>query len=238
MQRRLVHWVKDLVGCPDAYHDLARLYRKARAAAILDIGSHEGSTVQKILDFLPEAKVHAFEPTPETALVLRQRMASRSNVTVHELAMADRTGTLTFFRNTGSQTNSLLDNAKTADPAFVRWQAHVAEIQVKSMSLDDWAQQYEPTGELIVKADIQGAEKLLVAGGKRVFAERVAAFYTEVCLLPLYDGQTTFWELHRMLTDDLGFALFDIYPCGKDALGRAAWTDAMWVKPRVLPVES
>jgi hypothetical protein len=38
------------------------------------------------------------------------------------------------------------------------------------------------------------------------------------------------------MVEELGFALFDIYPCAKDELGRAAFTDVMWVKPAVLPL--
>jgi hypothetical protein len=66
----------------------------------------------------------------------------------------------------------------------------------------------------------------------------VATFYTEVCLLQQYEKQTTFWELHTTLTEELGLTLFDIYPCAKDELGRAAFTDALWVKPSVLPISN
>jgi hypothetical protein len=52
-----------------------------------------------------------------------------------------------------------------------------------------------------------------------------------VSLLPLYQGQTTFAELDPMLASDL-----NIYPCGKDHLGRAAWTDALWVRHDILPL--
>ena len=55
---------------------------------------------------------------------------------------------------------------------------HLAEVQVQAITLDDWAEKFEPQGMLLLKADIQGAERLLVMGGKKTFAQRVAAFYT------------------------------------------------------------
>jgi hypothetical protein len=114
---------------------------------------------------------------------------------------------------------------------------HLAEVQVRAMTLDDWAEKFEPQGMLLLKADIQGAERLLVMGGKKTFAQRVAAFYTEICILPQYESQATFCEMNRIMVEQLGFALYDIYPCTKDDIGRAAFTDVMWVKPSVLPLE-
>jgi FkbM family methyltransferase len=230
-QRRIIHRIKDLLGFSDPYYQLAQLYRAVKPAAVLDIGAHEGETVRKILDYNPSARIHAFEPTPKSAEALRSRVSALANVQVHQIALSDRTGTTRFFCNSGSQTNSLLDNASEVEEVAGDKQNHVAEIEVPTMTLDDWAAKYEPKGLLLVKADIQGAEKLLVAGGRKTFSERVAAFYSEVCLLPQYQNQTTFWELHQLLTTDFGLALVDIYPCGKDRQGRAAWTDALWVKP-------
>jgi len=230
-QRAIVHRIKDLLAFPDPYYQFGQLYRAARPSAVLDIGSHEGHTVRKMVDYMPDARIHAFEPTPATAAILRARTGHLRNVQVHQMALSDRTGTMKFFVNTGSMTNSLLDNATGSEEVAGDLQKHLQEVEVQTMALDDWAAKFAPTGPLLVKADIQGAERLLVEGGRKVFADRVVAFYTEVCLLPQYENQTPFWELHQILTKDFGLVLVDIYPCGKDLLGRAAWTDAMWVKP-------
>ncbi|HEY7089619.1 MAG TPA: FkbM family methyltransferase [Tepidisphaeraceae bacterium] len=238
MQRRLVHSVKSVLNVPDAYYSMGQLYRKIHPVAVLDIGAHHGYTVDKMLDYAPGAKIHAFEPTPESASVLRRRLTGRQNVHVHEMALGDKTGTVSFHINVGEQTNSLLDNPPPGQTPYEKAQEHLAAVQVQAMTLDDWAARFEPTGWLMIKADIQGAERLLVSGGRKTFAQRVACFYTEICLLPLYENQTTFWELHTILTQELGLALFDIYPCGKDDVGRAAFTDAMWVHPSVLPISN
>jgi hypothetical protein len=75
------------------------------------------------------------------------------------------------------------------------------------------AEEFKPQEMLLLKADIQGAERLVVVDGKKTFAERVAAFYTEICLLPHYESQGTFCEMNRLIVEQLGFALYDIYPC-------------------------
>lgn len=237
VQRRLVRTAMRAVGRPDAYDDLARVCRKVNPAAVLDIGSHEGYTVDRFLEGRRGETIHAFEPAPGAREVLRRRMARHPNVHVHPFAVGDRTGRLELFLNAGSVTNSLLENAGGEDRPFGELQRHVGILDVDGVRLDDWVPEHVPTGPLVVKADIQGAELLLVEGAREILDTRVAAFYTEVCLLPLYDGQASFGELNDLLTKDLGLALHTIYHCGRDSLGRAAWTDALWVRPDwVLPL--
>jgi len=221
---------------PDGYFSMGQIYRKIKPAAILDIGAHHGYTVDKLLDYVPGARIHAFEPTPDSAAVLRRRMGGRLNVQVHEIALGDTTGIVSFHLNVGEQTNSLLDNLPSGQSPYDPVQRHLSQMRVQAMTLDDWAAKFEPNGTLLIKADIQGAERLLIAGGKKTFAQRVAAFYTEICILPQYENQTSLCELNETMVEELGFALFDIYPCTKDELGRAAFTDAMRVKPAVLPL--
>ena len=82
---------------------------------------------------------------------------------------------------------------------------------------------------------MQGAEGRLVAGGRRAFADRrVAAIYSEVLFAPMYEGQTSFCELHETLTVKHGLALWQIYPLARDATGRAAWGDALWLREDAL----
>ncbi len=235
IQRHIVHRVKDLLNMPDGYYSMGQIYRKIKPAAILDIGSHHGYTVDKLLDYAPGAKIHAFEPTSDSAAVLRCRMNGRPNVQVHEIALGDTTGIVSFHLNFGEQTNSLLDNLAPGQSPYDPVQQPLSHVQVQAMTLDDWAAKFEPNGMLLIKADIQGAERLLVAGGKKTLAQQVAAFYTEICILPQYENQTSLCELNQTMVE-LGFALFDIYPCTKDELGRAAFTDVMWVKPAALPL--
>src|SRR5438477_9491215 len=207
-----------------------------KTAATRASGAERGHTVEKVSEYVRGAKMHAIEPTPNSAAVLRRRMKGRPNVQVHEIALGDTTGIVSFHLNAGEQTNSLLENLAPGQSPYDPVQKHLSQVQVQAMTLDDWAAKFEPNGMLLIKADIQGAERLLVAGGKKTFAQRVAAFYTEICILPQYENQTSLCELNQTMVEELGFALFDIYPCTKDELGRAAFTDVMWVKPAALPL--
>jgi FkbM family methyltransferase len=236
-QRRFTRRIKRLLGCPDAYEDLIKICRKVHPAAVLDIGAHEGDTVLKFLDELKGLSIHAFEPAPEQAAVLRRRLGHIPSVTTHQCALADKTGSLKFHLNAGSMTSSLLENASSDYRPFEGAQAHVAEIEVEAQRLDDWATKFVPEGKLVIKMDVQGAEGLVIAGARQLLADgRIIAIYSEVCLIPQYEGQATFDQIDTAMRQ-VGLVLFNIYPCGKDSTGRAAWTDMLWVRAAdVLPL--
>jgi FkbM family methyltransferase len=60
----------------------------------LDVGAHHGVFSQALFD--AGYTVHAFEPYPPSAEVLRRRFGGESRVTVHELALSDRNGRQPF----------------------------------------------------------------------------------------------------------------------------------------------
>jgi FkbM family methyltransferase len=198
---------------------------------VLDVGAHVGRMVERFADELVDVPIHAFEPTPSSAGALRLRASRFPNVTVHEVAVSDRAGVLPFFLNRFDETNSLLDNAQSQGGLA----EHVGRIEVRVITLDDWCAAHGSAGDLVIKADMQGAEGRLIAGGRDAFADRrVAAFYAEVLFAPMYEGQASFCELHETLTTRCGLALWQIYPLARDDSGRAAWGDALWLRDDAL----
>jgi FkbM family methyltransferase len=225
-----------LLGKPDEWVDLLALCRRVRPAAVLDLGAHHGRVTERFADELSDIPIHAFEPTPQSAVTLRQRVARLGNVTVHEIALADRAGVLPLFLNRFDATNSLLENAQgPGNPAENGLYEHVGRIEVCVTTLDDWCAAELPTGDLVIKADLQGCEGRMLAGGCRVLGDgRVAGLYSEVLFAPMYEGQASFWDLHETLTKRHGLALWQIYPLHRDPAGRVAWSDALWLREDVL----
>jgi|RhiMetdeSRZDD1v2_1073273.scaffolds.fasta_scaffold02848_15 FkbM family methyltransferase len=224
-----------LLGKPDAWVDLPALCRRIRPAAVLDLGAHVGRITERFADELSDVPIHAFEPTPHSAAALRQRVARLRNVTVHEIALADRSGVLPLFLNRFDATNSLLENAHGPGSPQDELYEHVGRIEVCVTTLDDWCTAQLPTGDLVIKADLQGCEGRMLAGACRVLRDgRVAALYSEVLFAPMYEGQASFWDLHETLTTRHGLALWQIYPLHRDPIGRVIWSDALWLREDVL----
>jgi len=222
-----------LLDKPDAWVDLLAVCRRIKPGAVLDVGAHVGRMVERFADELTDIPIHAFEPTPASAAALRHRAARFPQVTVHEMAVSDRSGVLPFFLNRFDETNSLLDNSPASGQTALA--AHVDRIDVRATTLDDWCASQPSVSNLVIKADMQGAEGRLIAGGRQAFADRrVAGFYSEVLFAPMYEGQASFCELHEALTTKHGLALWQIYRLSRDATGRAAWGDALWLREDVL----
>jgi FkbM family methyltransferase len=232
-QRRLSRWVKRAAGSPDAYGDMFAIARAIRPAAILDIGSYIGDTIERFLDEL-SIPIYGFEPTPDSFLKLERRFGGNPQVRVFNCALANREGEESLFCNENPQTNSLLDNDAGNVRSFFDETKHVGATRVKVRTLDAWASGNLPSGGLLVKADVQGAEGRLLDGGDATFRNRVMAFYAEAQLCPMYKCQTAFFELNERLTKDYGFCLHNVYPCLHDKYGRAVQIDALWIKESVL----
>jgi FkbM family methyltransferase len=76
------------------------------------------------------------------------------------------------------------------------------ESQVDCITLDDYVSQSNLSGRVIdfIWADIQGAEHLLIKGGKQTF-KNVRYFYTEYCGKEWYKGNKDAKGIQKMLPD-------------------------------------
>src|SRR5438045_6368894 len=55
---------------------------------IFDVGAHTGETSTEYRRRFPDAKIYAFEPSPEPFLVLKRSFSKDSNITPCELALS------------------------------------------------------------------------------------------------------------------------------------------------------
>lgn len=226
--RRAIRKLRAILGCPDAYADLLSVISSTSPSAILDIGSYVGDTVLRFLDETSVC-VHAFEPTPSTFQKLVDRFDNCTQVNLHRLALGGEQGKQRFFLNKNAQTNSLLENDIGNVSSFGELTEHMDEATIDVWTLDQWMQVNNLSGPLVIKADIQGAEGMLLEGGQATFKDHVVAFFSEVQLEPMYESQKDFHTLNLEL-GKLGFYIANIYPCFHDKTGRAVQCDVLWLK--------
>ena len=233
LQRRIVRGLKSSLSVPDPYSDLARIVREKKPDAILDIGSHVGETISRLLE-TSSVPIHGFEPTQKTFQKLSLRFQNDPTVMLHKLALSNSNGEATFHCNVNEQTNSLLDNGVGNNESMAHATQHLQKEVVETMRLDDWVGTHLPSAKIVVKSDVQGAEGLLVEGGEKCLRDQTIAFYSEAQIAPMYEGQADLCELHKILTGKLGFVLHNIYPCYHDNQGRALQTDALWINTKFM----
>ena len=82
--------------------------------------------------------------------------------------------------------------------------------------------------------DVQGYEQRVLQGSERIFSEgKVAAIFTEILFVPLYEDQVYFQNLYADLWRH-GFRLVYIYNPVVNELKFLSWCDALFVHPDVM----
>ncbi len=127
------------------------------ATAFLDVGAHIGSVSAAVLRNDASVAIHAVEAVPAKVTALRRKFPGFA---VHECAVGDRTGEVTFFVNTVQSGYSSL-----GAPAAAKGGGGIAAIQVAMKTLDELV---PAVAVDVIKVDIEGAELGALRGAVRL----------------------------------------------------------------------
>ncbi|MBI3881329.1 MAG: FkbM family methyltransferase [Verrucomicrobia bacterium] len=213
----------------DAFAEQTRLLGDRPVRTVFDVGAFVGKTAAAYRRCFPDATIHCFEPSETTGRVLRENTRGDAKILVHALAMAERAGTAGFQCNQSAATNSLL---KTAAGAERHWGAARLDTQqtvrVEATTLDEFCRAQNVDELDVLKLDIQGAELNALRGGAGLLsARKIRLIYTEVILVPTYEGQVQLDELLAWLRAR-GYALHNFYNFAYRG-GRLLQCDAIFV---------
>jgi len=211
---------------PDALLQQKQLL-KGKANTIFDLGANYGSVTIEYKKIFPDASVYAFEPFPDIFKSLKETMSVMKGVYVFDKAVADKTGTRTFYVNENADTNSLFKSQETGMSSD-QMARNKSSIEVKTISLDEFCEEKNIQFIDILKMDIQGGELDALKGAAKLLREKkIGLIYAEAFFIPQYAQQPLIQDLMVYL-DSVGYQLQDIYNpfYGKGSL---AWCDAIFL---------
>ncbi len=141
----------------------------------------------------PTGKVIAIEPVPQNVDQLRRNVNAngRTNIEVHQLAIADRNGTLPMYLSARSNWHSLLPTPSS----------RICMVPVST--LDDFIASAAPDSVDLIRMDVEGYEIEIIKGMRQVLGQYNP--YLLVELHPDVVGPDAIVEYLRTL-DDLGYA--------------------------------
>lgn len=177
----------------------------------VDVGAHSGAVLDDLLRIAPRGRHLAFEPLPDLAAALQERLP---RVDVRAVALSDATGTSTFAHVLDRPGWSGLKARPTPDGAAAR----VASITVPTQRLDDALPDgYAPA---LIKVDVEGAELQVLQGARETLATHRPVLVLEHGLGSADHYGTRPEDVHDLLAE-LGYRLFGLQ--GQGPFDRAAF---------------
>lgn len=170
---------------------------------VLDVGAHEGDFAQRIHDMLPDAAIVSFEPLPECFRALEKVSATLPKHRCFNVAVGSAPGEAEMGQNEYTQASSLLptnDEMRKLMP----FAAETRPVKVRVDTLDRLCSELQLEDNLMVKIDVQGFEREVIAGGRDTL-RRAKLVLIETSFQRIYQGQPLFEAVYRDLVDELGF---------------------------------
>ena len=165
---------------------------------LLEAGAFNGADTLSMHYAWPNATIYAFEPVTESFALLKKRTRFIKNVNIYNMALGDRTGTSTINVSQGkSAASSSLLEPKDHITSYPDVEFE-SSLEIKTITLNDWAKQYAVSKVDFMWLDMQGFELFALKAGNEVL-QNVKAIYMEVSIIELYKGSPLYDEVREWM---------------------------------------
>lgn len=210
---------------------LVKILHDRGLSTVIDVGANDGGYATDILDAGYRGSVVSFEPIPDCyqTLLVKARQWRGRWIVGPRVALSNQDATATFHVAANSVSSSLLEMTNhhvSAAPAS----ATVAALEVKTQRLDTILPELGIRGDVFLKLDVQGAERMVLDGATNALASKIKGVQLEMSLEHLYEGQDRARELDVYLTSR-GFTCWDIIPGFRDPIShRLLQYDGVYIR--------
>lgn len=162
---------------------------------IIDAGAYVGTWSKTAAAVFPQVEIYAFEPLPAPYEKLKERMAAVKHFHPFNIAVGNAEANTVFHLNEFPQAPSLLKTHRLGAAHFENI-SRSREIQTRMTTLDAILEPYDLKKNILIKIDVQGAERLVIEAGSKTFFKTAIAIL-ELSFETLYEGSPLFDELHE-----------------------------------------
>jgi FkbM family methyltransferase len=184
----------------DPFDLIQRYFPDWSPAVIFDVGANVGQSAKAYARRFPNARVHSFEPSPQTRELLVENVRAFPNVTVHGLALGKEAATLGLTQGKQSAMNRLLPARKPLPDGAVMVEVQSGAMVMRDLSIDNID---------YLKIDTEGHD-LAVLHGFLPRLDRVDFVEVEAGMNPYNRTHVPFARLARLL-GGAGFHLAHIF---------------------------
>jgi FkbM family methyltransferase len=203
------------------FHVLSKMVKKGDV--IFDVGANKGKWSNLILEMNPDVKIHAFEPVPETFVILGNSIKSR-NAALHNLAISNEDKEKTFYHWANSSESGELSSLYRRPEVEQRMNISVKPISVQSRTLDSFCKENHIHRIHFLKIDTEGAELDVLNGASQLLESKSISTLQFEYGGTYHDSGITLKQIYELLRQK-GYHVFRIIqegllhvPCWRDAL--------------------
>lgn len=186
------------------------LFEHHQIENVIDVGANEGQYGLELRQFGFSGKIFSFEPLTEVYSTLRVRADRDSKWEAYNMALGESKSSREIFISDNSQCSSLtkvLPRYQETAPRSVAVDKQTVEVS----TLDsEWDELEFDTGNILLKLDVQGYEKMVLQGSQRSL-QHVEGVQIELSIEEMYEGEMVFDEAINYLKS-LGFLLKSLSP--------------------------
>ena len=217
------------------FHSLIR----SKSPVIIDVGAYHGESYEHYRDIFPDATIYSFEPDPESFAILIDE--TRKNHHCFNIAIFDSSGSIPFYQNPISHTNSPYKvNTESRDSIRLNVARgpnnsplYNTEILVEAKTLDQVVAEELINHIDILKIDVQAAEVAVLHGAEKSL-HITEVVVIEISFFDYYENNSSFGQIEELLCPT-GFSLFSIINTSQNPMnGRTDWVEAVYTKQKVV----
>jgi FkbM family methyltransferase len=191
---------------------------------LIDIGAHKGLYTSRAARYFQLKRAILIEPLPKLAAHLRKLRIP--GVEVVEAAMSDNVDNAIFMVSKVEQASSLLEMNPSMSDAYSLDMSETEKITVRVTTLDQTVSDLNIQSIDLLKIDVQGSERDLLAGAKNTL-KKIKFVQVEVLFVEHYHGCAQFFEIHSIMKR-AGFRLCRLVDFSHDSTGALLQADAIY----------
>jgi FkbM family methyltransferase len=170
---------------------------------IFEIGCADGKDTTEFLNTFNDLTIYCFEPEPTNINIVKNTINHKSHF-LFEGVVSDKNGKVIFNRSRTNNPKSLRYSGSIKQP-----KEHLNEwpnikfdetMTITSITLDKFCEDNKINKIDFIWADVQGAEKEMINGGKNIL-KNVKFLYTEYSNKEYYEGQSNLNQIKSILGD-------------------------------------
>jgi FkbM family methyltransferase len=200
------------------------------APVVFDVGANAGDYTNAVLNSLPNAKIHAFEPSSETYAVLTSRVRHEHVISVMK-GMSSQSSKAEFFDylDSASQHASLHREVLSE----LHHASGVRKFEVELTTLDEYCAEQKLERIEFIKIDTEGNELAVLQGGKKmVLTGRLPIIQFEFNEMNII-SKSSLKDFYKLL---LGYQFFRLMPNGLLPLGAYNSSNEIYMFQNILAV--